>query len=195
LCRSPRTGEEGEARKAIMAIFDAMPMAKHVYVVDQDIDVTDGAEMEWAMSGRFQADKDLIVLSDRPGFFMDISANEDGQTAKAGFDCTRPFGQRDAVIYRRCSAPVFEGRPRYQTVRHALEEAGPMFFTHLMTAVGSDDGRDVTLALDELRNEGVLIRLEDGEYALYNSADPALTREPGDAIKVTGLATPEYGRR
>ena len=189
-----RQHEEGEARKAIEAIFDSMPMAKHVYVVDEDIDVTDGAEMDWAMAGRFQADKDLIVLSKRPGFFMDISADEDGLTAKAGFDCTKPFGQRDAVIIRRPKAPAFEGRVRYQTVRQALEEGGPMYFTHLMSAVGSEDGRDVTMALDELRNEGILVRLEDGEYALYRGDDSEITRKPGDEINVTGLATPEFGR-
>lgn len=187
--------EEGEARKAIEAIFDAMPMAKHVYVVDDDIDVTDGAEMDWAMAGRFQADKDLIVLSNRPGFFMDISADENGRTAKAGFDCTMPVGHRDPVIYRRPKAPELKGQVRYQTVRQALEEAGPMYFTHLMTAVGSEDGRDVTMALDELRNEGALVRLEDGEYALYTGDDAELTRKPGDPINITGLATPDFGRR
>ena len=187
-----RQHEAGEARKAIMAIFDAMPGAKHVYIVDEDIDVRDMDEMAWAMSGRFQADKDMVILSDRPGFFMDPSG-ENSRSAKAGFDMTTPFGQRDAVVTRRPKAPTFEGSPRYQTVRQALE-SGPMYFTHLMASVGSDDGREVTLALGELRDEGILVRLEDGEYAISDGDDDAVFRKPGDPIEVTGLATPEFGR-
>lgn len=188
-----RQHEEGDARKAIEAIFEKMPGAKHVYIVDDDIDVRSSAEVEWAMSGRFQADKDLIVLSDLPGFFMDPSSDENSRSAKAGFDLTTPFGQRDAVVTRRPKAPSFDYSPRYQTVRQALD-SGPMYFTHLMAAVGSEDGRDVTMALDELRHEGILLRLEDGEYALYTGDDAEVIRKPGDDINITGLATPDFGR-
>ena len=55
--------------------------------------------------------------------------------------------------------------PRFDTVRAALED-GPKIFEQLMTAIASRDGRDVVLALDALRDEGVLTRREEGEYAL-----------------------------
>jgi hypothetical protein len=35
-----------------------------------------------------------------------------------------------------------------------------------MEAVGSRDGREVALKLDELREAGILTRLENGEWAL-----------------------------
>jgi hypothetical protein len=54
---------------------------------------------------------------------------------------------------------------RYQTVRDALEQE-PMFFGALMAALGSDDGREIVRELDELRGQGLLTRLERGEYAL-----------------------------
>ena len=36
----------------------------------------------------------------------------------------------------------------------------------MMTAVGSKDGREVALALDALREEGVLTRAKNGEWTL-----------------------------
>jgi hypothetical protein len=35
-----------------------------------------------------------------------------------------------------------------------------------MRAVGSQDGREIVIELDQLRNAGVLARLELGEYTL-----------------------------
>ena len=60
---------------------------------------------------------------------------------------------------------MFSGQARYQTVQQALE-AEPHFFTHLMEAVGSRDGREVAVALDELRLQGKLGRDSDGRYHL-----------------------------
>jgi hypothetical protein len=42
----------------------------------------------------------------------------------------------------------------------------PIESGHGQAAVGSRDGREVSLALDELRNEGVLARRDNGEWAL-----------------------------
>ena len=46
--------------------------------------------------------------------------------------------------------------------------------------------------LEEIRQEGLLVRLEDGEYALAGGEDREITRPPGDPIKQTGLATHRY---
>ncbi len=84
---------------------------------------------------------------------------------KAGFDLTVPFGWPDLVENRVAEAPRLEGPARFQTAREALESK-PMYFAQLMEAVGSRDGREVTLELDRLREEGILTRLENGEWAL-----------------------------
>jgi hypothetical protein len=55
--------------------------------------------------------------------------------------------------------------PRYQTVRQALE-AQPLFFSQLMEAVGSRDGREVAMELYRLREEGVLDRQPNGEWTI-----------------------------
>jgi hypothetical protein len=55
-----------------------------------------------------------------------------------------------------------------KSIREALAD-GPKNFMQIMAAVGSRDGREVTLAIDELRQQGGLTRLEDGQYALSGS--------------------------
>ena len=72
------------------------------------------------------------------------------------------------------TAPKFKGKARYATVMQALEEAGPLFFVDIMSELGSRDGRDVTIQLDELRQKGRLVRDGDGRY-LLGSAVPGTT--------------------
>jgi len=45
-------------------------------------------------------------------------------------------------------------------------ESGPMFFSELMAALGSKDGREIAVALDQLREDGTLTRLKEGQWAL-----------------------------
>jgi hypothetical protein len=84
--------------------------------------------------------------------------------AKAGFDLTFPFGQREALALT-VPEPPQKGTARFQTVREALQ-SGPMMFGEIMAALGSDDGREIVLHLEDLLREGALTRLEKGEYSL-----------------------------
>jgi 3-polyprenyl-4-hydroxybenzoate decarboxylase len=160
----PRAGGRGQARRAISALF-AIPYVKHVFVVDDDIDVFSDEQVEWAMATRFRADRDLMVQDGFPPFYMEPMVAEDGTMTKAGFDLTEPWGKADTVGNWIAVAPRLKPAPRYQTVRQALE-AGPMFFYQLMEALGSDDGREISLELHALREEGVLDRLDNGEWTL-----------------------------
>ena len=101
-----------------------------------------------------------------------------GAFAKAGFDCTRPVGRGDEIPLTRCEAAVFRGNARFQTVEQALS-AEPMFYSHIVEAVGSEDGRDVACALDELRQTGRLGRDRDGRYHL-TEATPGMTGIVGE---------------
>src|SRR5262249_37770606 len=83
----------GEARMAIAALFGGIMRLKHIYVFDEDIDIRNDKQVEWALGTRFQADKDLVVLEGMMGMTMDPSLNGRRTGAKAGFDCTRPFGR------------------------------------------------------------------------------------------------------
>ena len=155
----------GQARRAIAAIFSAMLSVKHVFVVDEDIDVRSDEQMDWALGTRFQADRDMVLVQGVPGMTMDPSLEGRPIGAKAGFDLTRPFGRKPSVKHYVAGAKRFGGEARYKTVAEALT-AGPHFFTHIMESVGSRDGREVALALDELRREGRLGRDADGRYHL-----------------------------
>lgn len=81
---------EGDGKNAILAAFSAHPSLKHVIVVDSDIDINNLEDVEWAIATRFQADKDLIVISNVRGSSLDPSADqENALTAKMGIDATR----------------------------------------------------------------------------------------------------------
>jgi UbiD family decarboxylase len=155
----------GQARAAINALF-ALVQIKHVFVVDNDVDVFSNEEMEWAMASRFRSDRDLVVTSGLPGFYADPTADSARTVAKMGFDLTKPVGQPDQIDNRRAFARrIGHQPPRHQTVRQALE-SGAMYFAQIMDAMGSRDGREIALALDELREEGILARLDDGQWTL-----------------------------
>jgi hypothetical protein len=93
--------------------------------------------------------------------------------AKAGFDCTRPFGRAGDIPLTRSAARVIGGPARFRSVEAALA-AGPMFYADIVEAIGSDDGRDVAAALDRLRQEDHLARDRDGRYYL-GSSPPGVT--------------------
>ena len=154
----------GQARQVISALF-AVPRFKHIFVVDDDIDVFCDEQIEWAMATRFRPEKDIVTQGGFPPHYMDPTMAENDVMTKAGFDLTVPFGRPNRIDDWVAEAPRFEKSPRYRTVREALE-SGPMYFAHLMEAVGSQDGREIALELDRLREEGILTRLANGEWAL-----------------------------
>jgi len=100
--------DEVDGRRAIEAAFRGHGSLKHVVVVDQDVDPYDVADVEWAIATRFQADRDLVILSDQPGSSLDPSGKqvpgEKSRTAKMGLDATAPLGtsrkQYERVAYR-----------------------------------------------------------------------------------------------
>ena len=154
----------GEARNAIAAIFASLSNTKHVFVVDEDIDVFSDSQIDWALATRFQADRDMVVSSGFRTLPLDPSLAGARTGAKAGFDLTRPFGG-GLPLYYTVPGPPASGTPSYASVREALTE-GPKTFGALVEGLGSRDGREVVLALDEIRNEGRLARHGDGLYAL-----------------------------
>lgn len=93
-----------DGRKAIYAAFEGHGSLKHVVVVDTDIDPFDIHQVEWAIATRFQADHDLVVLSDQPGSSLDPSAihrvGQKSRTAKMGLDATIPWGADRAAFQK-----------------------------------------------------------------------------------------------
>ena len=85
--------------------------------------------------------------------------------AKAGYDLTMPIGAHKKLEAEIPEPPHFKG-PRFASVEDALRE-GPKFFEQLMTAVGSEDGREIVLELEDLRRAGRITRdPTEGRYRL-----------------------------
>ena len=87
-----RKAHEDDGRKAIQAASRGHRSCKHIFVVDEDIDIYDPLSVEWAMATRFQADRDLVMLGRERGSSLDPSADPGTyQTCKVGFDLTAPL--------------------------------------------------------------------------------------------------------
>ncbi len=86
---------EGEARLVLSALLTHRVGVKHAIVVDEDIDIYDPHEVEWALATRFQFDRDAIFLNDTP-IHLDPSSvfkRKTGPlTSKLGMDATLPLG-------------------------------------------------------------------------------------------------------
>jgi UbiD family decarboxylase len=83
---------EDDGRKAIEAAFAGHRSCKHVFVVDQDIDIYNPQEVEWAFATRFQGDTRMVVKDKEPGSSLDPSAEPGTHlTTKIGFDLTKPL--------------------------------------------------------------------------------------------------------
>ena len=85
---------DGDGKNAILAAFAGHPSLKHVVVVDEDINIYDDRDVEWAIATRFQADKDLVVIPNARGSSLDPSATK-SLTAKWGIDATKPLERKD----------------------------------------------------------------------------------------------------
>jgi len=85
---------EDDGMRAGELALAAHTSMKHVFVVDDDIDIFSPRELEWAMATRFQADKDLKVITAQRGSSLDPSS-PDGTTAKVIFDATMPLHGRE----------------------------------------------------------------------------------------------------
>ncbi|MFM0153717.1 UbiD family decarboxylase [Paraburkholderia sediminicola] len=162
----------GEARNAIAAVFGSVADVKHVFVVDDDLDVFNDGHIDWALATRFQADKDLIVGGGFRAVPIDPSLGGLRSGAKAGFDCTKPLTAASTPHYV-IPAPPRLGTSPYDGLGEALA-AGPASFLELMAASRSRDGRDVLEALEPLYAQGRIGRDDDGRYRLLD-APPAGT--------------------
>jgi UbiD family decarboxylase len=155
----------GEARNAIAAVFGSRAEAKHVFVFDDDIDVFSDEQVDWAMATRFQGDRDMIVGSGFRVVPLDPSLGGARTGAKVGFDCTIPFGKRNALEWGIPAPPVVPQRAAAKSVADVLT-GGPVSFLELMAALGTRDGREVVRQLDALYAANRLSRNEQGRYLL-----------------------------
>jgi 2,5-furandicarboxylate decarboxylase 1 len=85
--------QPGDPMNAIMGSLSVGDL-KHVVIVDDDINVFDAMEVEWAIASRVQADRDIVIISNARSKPLDPSLlpKPGGipTTAKCGIDATIP---------------------------------------------------------------------------------------------------------
>jgi len=104
-----------DGKKTIEAAFKGHSSLKHCVVVDDDIDIYDPNDVEWAIATRFQADKDAVILPKQRGSSLDPSGDltegKKATTCKMGLDATIPFKKTEKGFekeeYRRVDLNKF----------------------------------------------------------------------------------------
>lgn len=78
---------DDEARKAIDATFAAHKSLKHVVIVDEDIDIFNPNDIEFAIATRVKGDEDIYIYPNVRGSTLD-PRSENGIGTKVGIDAT-----------------------------------------------------------------------------------------------------------
>jgi UbiD family decarboxylase len=93
-----RKSTQGDAKNAIMAAFAAHTSLKHVVVVDEDIDIFDPREVEYAIATRVRGDRDVMIVAGVRGSSLDPCRQEDGTNVKIGVDATMVMGEEEKFM-------------------------------------------------------------------------------------------------
>ncbi|AFK50551.1 carboxylyase-like protein [Thermogladius calderae 1633] len=93
----------GEALSAALAALTAHPSMKVVVVVDEDIDVDDPLQVEWAIATRSKPGEDVVVLRNAKASTLDPRSPE-GVGDKLIVIATKPFNEPWSK-YRRAGVP------------------------------------------------------------------------------------------
>lgn len=92
---------DGESKQAAFIVLGEVDMIKHVFVVDEDVDVFDDRQMLWAIATRVQADSAIDMITNAKGNTLDPSQIDPIMTTKMIVDATkpvqRPFSERIKV--------------------------------------------------------------------------------------------------
>lgn len=86
---------EDVGKVAIREIFKAFEPLQQVVAVDTDVNLYDPIDVDWAITTRFNADTDLIILKNQPGHILNPMVRVDpdgrgGRVTKMGLDATAP---------------------------------------------------------------------------------------------------------
>ncbi|MGE7543511.1 UbiD family decarboxylase [Sporosarcina newyorkensis] len=85
-----KKSSEGVQKNAIMATFAAFPPLRRVTIVDEDVNIYDPEDIEWALATRHDPERDMILIPDARGHELNPITN-DGIGTKIGIDATAPY--------------------------------------------------------------------------------------------------------
>ena len=79
----------------MMGLWSMLPQftyVKLIIAVDPDIDVRRWEDVIWALSTRFDASRDMLVMDDTPIDYLDFASPKAGLGGKLGLDATTKIG-------------------------------------------------------------------------------------------------------
>ena len=94
---------EGDGKNAIMAAFAAHTSLKHLVIVDDDINIFDPKDVEFAIATRVKGDIDILIIPNVRGSSLDPRGASDGTTTKVGIDATKVL--KDKENFERAIIP------------------------------------------------------------------------------------------
>jgi 2,5-furandicarboxylate decarboxylase 1 len=166
--------QPGEAKNALLAALSVMDL-KHVVVVDDDIDVNDPTEVEWAIATRVQGDRDIMIVPNARAKPLDPSLPQGAgfvpTGTKVGIDATIPEGipreHYERITYAYAGTAKIddyvkgkkdkEGAAGDEAAVKALAEkilkaidSEPLYYTDIAERFSSHDFRTVARALGSL---------------------------------------------
>ena len=86
-----RKHKKGDAKTAILAALGLNKDLKQVVIVDEDVNIFDLQEIEWAITTRSQASMDYTIVEGALGSSLEPSHDIRGVTDKVGIDATKPL--------------------------------------------------------------------------------------------------------
>jgi len=184
----------GDGKNAILASLSVADM-KHVVIVDEDIDVFDGMDVEWAIATRVQADRDVTIISGARSKPLDpslvITPGKIPTTSKMGIDATisdeLPRERFERITYAYADEVNLDDMlgdgPAKETaaevsdeevavlaskIREAITEQ-PLYFAELAERFSSEGFQTVARALGTIHEVEELWQDKVGKFCLVGS--------------------------
>ena len=186
----------GEGKNALLAALSVMDL-KQVIVVDDDIDVFDPTDVEFAVATRVQADRDVIVVSGARAKPLDPSLPPGAGVpigAKLGIDATIPEGvprerfERITYAYAdrariqdylagQSDAPGAPANDLPAAILGAVE-AAPLYYSALVERFAAHPFADIVRAMGRLQAEEKIWQDSRGRICRRGSAFDAQPPAP-----------------
>jgi len=104
---SIRKKNPGDGKAAIISALGSNKEIKYVVIVDEDVDIFDLQDIEWAIASRAQASEDVVIIPGALGSSLEPSHDLRGVSDKIGIDATKPLGEV-AEKFERAIVPGYE---------------------------------------------------------------------------------------
>ena len=194
--------QPGEGKNALLAALSVMDL-KHVVVVDDDIDVFDPTEVEWAIATRVQGDRDVVVVNGARAKPLDPSLPQGAGVvpvgAKIGIDATIPEGipkeHYERITYAYADTVRIDDyvSGRADDAGEAGDDVGvaalaaeivaaidehPLYYTDIAERFAHWDFRTIARALGHLHATGKLWQDPRGRMCVRGSAFAAKPSAP-----------------